>query len=251
MLKKLLTSALFAGFGAGALVALLQIFIAVPVILEAELYESGIEVHYAGVALAVEPDHNDGHDAEAHANTAARAAGDPVEAEKVPEGFDWSRNIQTFLATEMNYIGYAFLLVAGIAFAARSGVITTARSGIIWGVAGFVAFSLSPAMGLPPELPGAMAAPLPLRQTWWIGTVAATIAALVAFGFGKNWLHWGLGIVLLALPHIIGFPKAGGYGGVVPPELAGEFVGMTLAISAIGWATLGLLAGHFWAKEAE
>lgn len=251
MLKKLLTSALFAGFGAGLLVALLQIFIAVPVILEAELYESGVEVHYAGVAQAVEPDHVDGHDAEAHANEAARAAGEVVEAEAAPEGFDWSRNIQTFLSTEMAYIGYALLLIAGMAFAARSGVVISARSGIIWGVAGFMAFSLSPAMGLPPELPGAMAAPLPLRQTWWIGTVLATIAGLVAIGFGKNWAHWGAGIVLLALPHVIGFPKAGGYGGVVPPELAGEFVGMTLAISAIGWAVLGSLAGYFWAKEAE
>ncbi len=86
---------------------------------------------------------------------------------------------------------------------------------------------------------------------WWIGTVVATIAGLAAIGFGKNWLYWGGGIFLLALPHLIGQPKAGGYGGVVPPELAGEFVGMTLAISAIGWATLGLLAGYFWAKEAE
>ena len=251
MLKKLLTSALLAGFGAGALVALLQIFIAVPVILEAELYESGIEVHYAGVVQAVEPDHNDEHDAEARANEAARNAGEPVQAETAPGGFDWSRNIQTFLSTELSYIGYGLLLIAGMAFAARSGTVITARSGIIWGVAGFVAFNLSPGMGLPPELPGAMAAPLELRQIWWIGTVLATIAGLVAIGFGKNWSHWGLGIVLLALPHLIGAPLPDGYGGVVPPELAGEFVGMTLAISAIGWATLGLLGGHFWAKEAQ
>ncbi len=249
MLKKLLSSALFAGFGAGLVVAVLQISLAVPIILEAELYESGVEVHYAGVVQPVEPDHNDEHDAEAHAAEAARAAGEEVQAEEPESGFDWSRNIQTFLATEVNYIGYALLLIAGMALAARSGVVTTARSGIVWGLAGFIAFSLSPALGLPPELPGAMAAELPLRQTWWIGAVVAAIAGLSAIAFGKNWLHWGLGILLIALPHLIGFPKAGGYGGVVPPELAGEFVGMTLAISAIGWATLGLMAGYFWAKE--
>jgi len=250
MLKKLLTSALFAGFGAGLLAALLQIFIAVPVILEAELYESGVEVHFAGVVAPVAPDHNDGHGAEAHANEAARDAGEIVEPE-AEAGFDWPRHIQTFLAMEMNFIGYAFLMIAGMALAARSGVETTARTGILWGAAGFVAFSLAPALGLPPALPGAVAAELQLRQMWWIGTVIASIAGLAAIGFGKNWMHWGAGIALLALPHIIGFPKAGSYGGVVPPELAGEFVGITLALSAIGWATLGLLAGHFWAKEAE
>ncbi len=248
MLKKLFTSALFAGFGAGLLAAVLQIFIAVPVILEAELYESGVEVHYAGVFERAAPDHSDGHGAAAQANDAAREAGEPVEPE-APAGMDWPRHIQTFLSMEMNFIGYAFLMIAGMALAARSGVVTTARSGILWGMAGFIAFSLAPALGLPPELPGAMAAPLELRQMWWIGTVLATTAALVAFAFGSNWMHWGAGIVLLALPHIIGFPKAGGYGGVVPPELAGEFVGMTLAISAISWAVLGLLAGYFWAKE--
>ena len=248
MLKKLLTSALFAGFGAGALAALLQIFIAVPVILEAELYESGIEVHFAGVVAPVAPDHNDGHDAEA--NQAARDAGTMAEPE-ASTGIDWPRHIQTFLAMEMSFIGYAFLMISGMAMAARGGVETTARTGILWGAAGFIAFSLAPALGLPPELPGSMAAELQLRQMWWVGTVIASIAGLAAISFGKNWMHWSAGIALLALPHIIGFPKAAGYGGVVPPELAGEFVGITLALSAIGWATLGLLAGYFWAKEAE
>ncbi len=237
MLKKLLTSALFAGFGAGLLAAVLQIFIAVPVILEAELYESGVEVHFAGVVAPVMPGHMDGHGVEAGSNAAAR------------EGIDWPRHIQTFLAMEMNFIGYAFLMVAGMALAARSGVITTARTGILWGAAGFVAFSLAPALGLPPELPGAVAAPLELRQIWWIGTVAASIAGLAAIGFGKNWSHWASGLALLTLPHVIGFPKAEAYGGVVPPELAGEFVGITLAISAVSWVSLGLLAGYMWARE--
>ncbi len=248
MLKKLLTSALFAGFGAGLLAAALQIFIAVPVILEAELYETGVEVHFAGVATPVMPDHMDGHGAEAGTNAAAREAGDVVAAE-TPEGIDWPRHIQTFLAMEMNFIGYAFLMIAGMALAARSGVETTARTGILWGAAGFAAFSLAPALGLPPELPGAVAAPLELRQIWWIGTVAASIAGLAAIGFGKNWSHWAAGLALLALPHVIGFPKAEAYGGVVPPELAGEFVGITLAISAVSWVSLGLLAGYMWARE--
>ncbi len=250
MLKKLLTSALFAGFGAGLITALLQISIAVPVILEAELYETGQKVHYAGVVEMVAPDHIDEHDAEAEANAATRAAGEVVEPDAPVEGFDWSRNVLTFFSVELNFISYALLLVAAMALATRRGVVVNARSGILWGLAGFAAFSLSPALGLPPELPGSVAADLALRQVWWIGTVIATIIGLAAIGFGKNWLHWGLGILAIALPHIIGAPHAGSFGGVVPPELQGEFVGLALAISAVGWGFLGLFAGHFWGKEA-
>jgi len=50
------------------------------------------------------------------------------------------------------------------------------RRGLLWGLAGFAVFSLAPALGLPPELPGAHAADLAARQAWWVGTAIATAA---------------------------------------------------------------------------
>lgn len=54
----------------------------------------------------------------------------------------------------------------------------TVWSGMCWGAAGFVVFGVAPGLGLPPELPGMVAATLSKRQVWWVFTVACTFAAL-------------------------------------------------------------------------
>ena len=41
------------------------------------------------------------------------------------------------------------------------------RKGVLWGLGGFAAFALAPAVVLPPEVPGAAAAAVPLRQGLW------------------------------------------------------------------------------------
>ena len=233
MLKKLIVSALVAGFGAGVLIAVLQTTLLSPMILEAEEYENGVLTHFTGAE-----EHTDDHGTTAHGHVA--------------NGSDesWaSRSARTLLSTTLTSLGFAFVLVAGFGAAARSGAEITARSGMLWGLAGFVAVMLAPAMGLPPELPGSLAAPLEDRQFWWLGTAMASTAGIAAIAFGKNWAHWGAGIVLLALPHIIGAPMTDVYGGVVPPEMQGEFVGLSIGVSAIGWAMLGLLAGYTWSKQ--
>ncbi len=244
MLKKLITSALAAGFGAGLIMAVLQITLLSPLILEAEEYESGRKFHYAGVVEEIAPDHNDGHSAMAHATAAADAAAEPEES--------WaSRSARTALSTTLTALGYAFVLVASFGLAARSGIKVTARSGILWGLAGFGAVILAPSLGLPPELPASASAPLQERQLWWLGTVIASTAGIAAIAFGKNWAIWGAGIALLALPHIIGAPMPEAYGGVVPPEMQGEFVGLSIGVSAISWAVLGLFGGYMWAKQRD
>jgi len=53
--------------------------------------------------------------------------------------------------------------------------------------AGFVAFSLAPAAGLPLGLPGMAAAALEARQIWWVCTVAATAAGLALLAFPPAW----------------------------------------------------------------
>ncbi len=223
MLKNLVYSALFAGLAAGIIVAAMTVFMLVPTILEAELYETGQLIHFGDVNAAM-PD---------------------IEAEQ-----DWARNGLTALYAATIYIGFAFVMVAAMAFAQEKGVQITVRSGILWGLAGYAAFQLSPAMGIAPELPGMIAAELVPRQIWFVGTVVATLVGIGAVVFGKNWLHWGIGLVILAIPHIIGAPHPEVFGGIVPPELAAGFAGRSLAVGAVGWISLGVLSAYFWLQES-
>ena len=222
MLKNLVYSALFAGLAAGIIVAALTISMLVPLLLEAELYESGMLIHFGDVTVPT-PD---------------------IEAEH-----DWARNGLTALYAATIYIGFAFVMVAAMAFAQEKGVQITTRSGILWGLAGYASFQLAPAMGIAPELPGMIAAEITQRQIWLIGTIVATITGIAAVVFGKNWTHWGVGLVILAIPHIIGAPHPEAFGGTVPPELAAEFAGRSLAVGAVGWIALGVLSAHFWLQE--
>lgn len=222
MLKNLVYSALFAGLAAGIIVAALTISMLVPLLLEAELYESGMLIHFGDVTVPT-PD---------------------IEAEH-----DWVRNGLTALYAATIYIGFAFVMIAAMAFAQEKGVQITTRSGILWGLAGYASFQLAPAMGIAPELPSMIAAEITQRQIWLIGTIVATMAGIAAVVFGKNWTHWGIGLVILAIPHIIGAPHPEVFGGIVPPELAAEFVGRSLAVGAVGWIALGVLSAHFWLQE--
>jgi len=196
----------------------------VPLLLEAELYETGQLIHFGDVTAAM-PD---------------------IEAEH-----DWARNGLTALFSATIYIGFAFVMVAAMAFAQEKGVRITVRSGVLWGLAGYAAFQLAPAMGIPPELPGMIAAEITQRQIWLIGTIIATMAGITTVVFGKNWTHWGVGLVILAIPHIIGAPHPEAFGGTVPPELAAAFAGRSLAVGAVGWIALGVLSAYFWLQEND
>jgi len=222
MLKNLVYSALFAGLAAGIIVAALTIFMLVPLLLEAELYESGMLIHFGDITAAT-PD---------------------IMAEH-----DWARNGLTALYAATIYIGFSFVMVAAMAFAQEKGVQITTRSGILWGLAGYASFQLAPAMGIAPELPSMISAEINQRQIWLTGTIVATMVGIAAVVFGKNWSHWGAGLVTLAIPHIIGAPQPEAFGGIVPPELAAEFVGRSLAVGAVGWISLGVLSAYFWMQE--
>jgi cobalt transporter subunit CbtA len=233
MFRKMLTSALFAGFAAGLIAAALQVLLMVPVLLEAELYETGVKVHFAPAGGAA----------------SVAKTGQAPQAEPGVSGPVLARNLGTFLATTATYTGFALLMVAGFALAQRAGIKITARCGILWGLAGFVAFQLAPALGLPAELPGASAAGLGLRQFWWSGTVIATLAGIAAIAFGKGLPVQLLGVAFIILPHVIGAPHPAEYTGVVPPELATLFAGRSLAIGAATWVILGFFGGYFWQKD--
>jgi cobalt transporter subunit CbtA len=226
MFGKIAVSALIAGFGAGLFAAMLQIVFVQPVLLHAELFETGALIHFG--------------------------AG-PTAAHVVHEGgIDLMRDGLSVIFSALIYCGYAFILLSAMSLAEEQGRPITARSGLIWGIAGFVAVQLAPAFGLAPELPGMNAADLTARQIWWFGTVAATAIALWLIAFGKNWKMWGVAIILLAAPHIIGAPMPDTLTGPAPPELGAMFAARALGTGLAAWAVLGFLLGSIWhSKMAE
>ncbi len=246
MFHRMLTSALFAGFAAGLLAALLHFAFIQKYVLLGETYENGKAVHYAGVDAAAAmrtDDHGsgvaDGHD---HDHGAATAPVQPGEGAL-------GRNALTVLFTALVYAGYGMIMVAGFAVAEHFGHEVRARDGLFWGLAGFVTVQLLPAIGLAPELPGTLAPDVGLRQAWWLGTAAATATALALIAYGRVRLVHGAAILLLVSPHLIGAPALDGFIGVAPPELAATFAARALAVGLIGWATLGFLAGRFWSGQ--
>ena len=162
----------------------------------------------------------------------------------VDEGGDFSRLALTLVSNVVSGVGFALLLVG--CFAIRGEV--DWRRGILWGVGGFIVFSLAPAIGLPPELPGVPAASLPHRQLWWILTVAATASGLILLAFKPGVVFKALGVVLLVSPHLIGAPHPEADGGPVPRSLLESFILTALLASAAFWVVLGLCAGYFFTR---
>lgn len=239
MLKRMLTSALIAGFAAGLVAAVLHFAFAQELILLAEEYENGTLVHFQGVAA-------DGTAATEPGAMATEAAADAMAAE--PSAL--SRNFWTVLFQGLQFSGLGLLMVAGFALAERFGRPVAAGDGILWGIAGFVTFQLAPEMGLAPELPGIPAADLAARQLWWLGTVIATGAALGLLAWGRGIVPAAVAVVLLAAPHAIGAPAPGAFGGIVAPEMSAEFAARSLGLAFTAWAVLGWLAARLWTAEA-
>lgn len=223
MFRPIVFSALLAGLIAGVLISGLQALEVVPLILEAESYEVAAPAHNAGAGAAAEE----------------HAAWAPA------EGFE--RGAFTLLTNILAAAGFGLLITAG--FALKGGV--DWRKGLLWGLGGYAAVHLAPALGLPPEVPGAMAAELVAREGWWLLTVTLTAAGLALLAFAPRLIWKGTGIVLIVVPHVIGAPHPEAYGGPVPPELAAAFVAATLVTNAVFWLVLGGTAGFFFQRLAR
>lgn len=224
MIRRLFVNALIAGAVAGVVGVVLHFIYIEPLILEGELYETGQRVHFA-------------------AGSAQSVAGAPA----LDIGF--ARAAKTVGSYIVTWAGFALVLAAGLGLSERAGGQITARSGALWGVMAFLAVNLAPAAGLPPSLPGTVGAALEARQLWWGATIAASLLALVSFGFMRGGIAVAAGLFLLLLPQVLGAPMPGTYAGVAPPELAALFVGRTLGVAALTWAVLGAVLGWLWTRN--
>ena len=240
----MVTSALYAGFAAGLLAALLHFAFVQKLILLGEQYETGALTHFSSGSDPAKAGHDHADpaqhvDGKAHVHD-GHSAGDPPAT---------SRNALSVLFSIVVYVAYALIIVAGFGLADHFGRRITVREGLLWGLAGFASFQLMPAMGLAPELPGTIAADLHLRQIWWWGTAGATALGLALIGYGRGVIPTVLAVGLLAAPHAIGAPEMEQFWGVAPPELAANFAARVLGVGLTVWAVLGGLAGYFWSSR--
>lgn len=214
--RRLVGTALIAGVAAGLWLSAARQLWVVPLVLRAETFESATPGHV---------------DAPAHHEW------------QPAEGLE--RNGWTWVANTLASFGFALLLVAGFGLRGRS--VGWAR-GLLWGLAGFAVFSLAPAWGLPPALPGTPEAPLAARQAWWLACVAGTAAGLGVLAFVPAWRWRWLGLPLLLLPHVFGAPHVAE---PVPPgvaALAHRFIAITLAVNLGGWLVMGGVGGWAWQR---
>ncbi len=214
MITRIARTAGFSGLLAALLLTLLQSFWVAPLILQAETYESA--------APAEQHEHAAGQAVAAHEHDS--------EAWSPEDG--WQRVLSTTG-------GYSLR---------EPGRVST---GALWGLGGFAVFCLAPTLGLPPELPGTAAADLGQRQTWWIGTAAATAVGLALLVFARHWLFKALGAALLVVPHLIGAPQPEVHESLAPEALEAQFKLASWLTNAAFWIALGLLSAWLYRRSAQ
>lgn len=246
MIARILLVAIAAGVIAGAFATVAQAVRVIPLILEAETYENAAAAPAATADSTKKETTTHSHD-----NAAAKghSHGDAEAEEWGPEdGFQ--RIAFTLLSNILLGVGFSLVLTAGIVMA---GVDLTLKTGILWGLAGFAVFTVSPAISLPPEMPGMVASDVTGRQIWWVATVICAAIGAALLVFGKNTAFKVAGVGLIALPHIIGAPHLDLHAETsnVPAELAVQFVMATLLSTGLFWLVLGASVGGLMQRFAK
>ncbi len=266
MFRRFFFAAVLAGTVAGLFSAAIQQWRVVPLILEAEQYEVTEQMQYpAGRQMSgVSGEVREGEapqvllipqtslESAPHPHTGEEEANSDhphdLEATRVEQNWmpqeGLERLFYTVVSTLLVSLGFAFLLV-GVSVLTNLQI--TVANGIMWGLAGFVTFSLMPAIGLAPELPGMEAADLGTRQFWWWGTVLSTGGGLLVLARFSSAIKIPVAIGLLLIPHLVGAPIAPPTQSDVPALLASTFAANALFASLAFWVVLGVVFG--WANQ--
>jgi cobalt transporter subunit CbtA len=219
-LSRTLYTALVAGAAAGVLLFVLQSWTTLPLIHQAERYET-----------APAPVHPPSHANEPSDNLLVRAA-------------------YTTAGDVLVGIGFAMLLAAMYALSGKSGLMP----GLLWGLAGFATFHLGPALVVPPSIPALELAPLPMRQAAWLIAAFSTSLGLAIFAFGPKAVKAG-GLLLLFLPSVLFRFLFSVSGSAIPSadiaRLEHLFIGYVLGDFLLFWLVLGAISGWMFQSSAN
>jgi len=224
--RRIVFSALLVGGLSGLLLTAVQLWQVMPILQSAERFEG-------------EPASAPSHDHATHEH--------PTEPWAPADGIE--RTGFTLLTNVLTAAGLALVVIAAMVASLKANPPTSLnwRHGVLWGAAGYTVFFLAPALGLPPEIPGAAAAPLEGRQLWWLFAVVCTATGLAGAAFGKSYWRWAA-LVLLVVPHLVGapHPSTAMFAGQPPDaaaeltDLARQFIAATAVATAVLWLALGL-----------
>jgi cobalt transporter subunit CbtA len=227
MIARIVLAVMLCGIAAGLVMGVMQHARLTPIILQAETFETA--------AASTPHSHDATAPAEHHHDENAWMPKDGLE-----------RTAYTFAASMLAAAGFSGIL-AGVAF--LLGLPITKDNGWVWGLCGFLAFSLAPSAGLPPELPGMPAADVTMRQLWWLLTVVSTGVALWLLATKRQSWAAVVALVVAVLPHVIGAPQAAEHTSLVPAPLAAHFAGFVIGANAVMWLIIGTLLGRFLPQQ--
>jgi cobalt transporter subunit CbtA len=226
MFKRIAQTAGFTGLLAALLLTLLQSFWVAPLILQAETWEKPAAV-------------------QAHEHAEGTAAGHVHDPEAWEPENGWQRVLSTTGGNLVVAVGLALMLAALYTLRAPA----SAREGVLWGLAGYAVFVVAPTLGLPPELPGTVAADLTQRQIWWVSTAASTAVGLALMVFARHWLLKALGAVILVVPHLVGAPQPAVHSALAPEALQTQFKLASLLTNAAFWVALGWISAWLFRRS--
>jgi cobalt transporter subunit CbtA len=240
MIGRVVLAALLAGIAAGFIMGAIQHLRLTPYLIAAERFEASggaahAHEHAAPAAGDAAHSHSPGEDGHGHGEGWAPADG-------------WQRTLATTLTAVMTGAAFAAVLAA---VSLISGIPITPQNGMVWGLCGFLAVTLAPAVGLPPVLPGMAGDDLVARQIWWAGTIAATAAGIFLIATRSEAWAIALAVLLIGLPHLIGAPPATSDESAVPPGLAASFAANAIAANAIFWLLIGQFLGLALSRTAR
>ena len=238
--SRIIYSSIVIGLVAGMLLTSLQIAGLKQIIVEAESYEAQAAEVLAGHGNSSHSDHD-------HSDQAPADDGRADDFWAPAQGLE--RNAYSFLANVLASTGFGAIMLALMNQfqLPRKGNISWGQ-GSLWGLAGFATLFVAPAIGLPPEIPGAVSsAPLEHRQLWWALAVLSVAIGLGIFAFAAVRFK-ALGLLFLVIPYIVGAPQVDTpmFQHADPSvtqalfNLHQRFVVISTVVNLIFWLSLGL-----------
>lgn len=237
MFNRIFLPAVLAGVLSALVLTLAQHVWVTPLILQAETYEDEAQ---ANANTTVEA--HEHHGVIGHTNDNEHQHEEAWQPEN-----GWQRTLSSAASNSVMGIGFALILCGMYTLRQPSG----AAQGIGWGLAGYFIFFAAPSIGLPPDLPGTAAAELAARQYWWMGTAAATAVGLGLIFLQPRKAFKAVGVLALALPHLIGAPHPAMPMSLAPEMLQTQFRLATIFINALFWLMLGVISAAAFKRLAK